>query len=319
MISSHTPAPTAIVLGTTYSGSGAVFDYLASRTDSFDPLLGKEYLLPQSPYGLMSLSSALGDSFHHSVAHHAAAQFLWLAKRLYRTPTAFRYGKGFENHLPTFMDEVHKLIEDATAARFPFNLEWNQTRRPNHQIFFLKLSKKFLRLGPQAHPTWLPVSEDVFISLVQHMHQRLFEGPEESGYSFTLLNQAGSGWNPLNSTVFFANRKVIVVTRDPRDQFAELKTHKGASDVHEFIKWYQGMQERMRVENPNILILDFETFVRQHEKTARGLCEFIGIDPANPSGYSPANSMKNIEKHHSVLGAEEIKAIEKHLTPYLRF
>ena len=312
------PAPTVIVLGTTYSGSGAVFDYLASRPDSFDPLMGEEYLLPQSPYGLMNLRSALGESFHHSAAHHAAGQFLWLAKRLYQTPTKFRYGKGYENRLPKFLDEVHALLDDATAARFPFKLEWSKTRRSNRQHFLLWLSKKLLRLEPRAHPTWLPVSEDAFISLVQEMHQRLFGAHEETGYTFTLLNQAGSGWNPVNSTVFFANRKVIVVTRDPRDQFAELKIHKGASDVGEFIKWYEGMQERLQVENPDILKVEFEAFVHRHKTAIQSVSEFIGIAPATPSSYSPDNSKKNIGKFHSALSGQEVAAIEKHLARFVR-
>ena len=151
------------------------------------------------------------------------------------------------------------------------------------------------------------------------MHQRLFGARKESGHSFALLNQAGSGWNPVNSTDFFANRKVIVVTRDPRDQFAELKIYKGASDVHEFIKWYEGMQERLRVENPDILMVEFEAFVHRHEEITQRVCDFIGIDPASPSDYSPGDSMKNVGRYDGVLGTEEIEEIERHLSPYLRF
>lgn len=319
MSSVNASDPVVVVLGTTYSGSGAVFDYLATRPDSFDPLFGKEYLLPQSPYGLMNLRSALGSSFHHSVAHHAVVQFLWLAKRLHRVPTKFRYGTGYEIQLPTFMEEVQKLIEDATVARFPFTLEWNKTKRGNLQHFLVWSSRKFLRREARAQTTWLPVSEDVFISLAQEMHRKLFSAPEESVYSFSLLNQAGSGWNPVNSTVFFANRKVILVTRDPRDQFAELKIHKGASNVQEFINWYQAMQERISVANANLLTLDFETFVQKHENTMQSLCAFIGVDPLISSSYSPADSMKNIGKFHRILSRQEVAAIEEHLSSALRY
>ena len=37
-----------IILGTTKSGSGAVFDYLIGRGDIRDPLKGQEYHLPQN-------------------------------------------------------------------------------------------------------------------------------------------------------------------------------------------------------------------------------------------------------------------------------
>ncbi|MDA7732096.1 hypothetical protein N8842_01515 [Candidatus Pelagibacter sp.] len=38
-----------ILLGTFYSGSGVVYDYLFGRGDLNDPLQGAEYQLPQTP------------------------------------------------------------------------------------------------------------------------------------------------------------------------------------------------------------------------------------------------------------------------------
>ena len=54
-----------IVLGTTYSGSGAVYDYLKGRDDLFDPLKGVEYQLPHMPNGLLSLE-AVSEGFSSS-------------------------------------------------------------------------------------------------------------------------------------------------------------------------------------------------------------------------------------------------------------
>ena len=44
-----------IILGTTFSGSGAVSDYLIGRGDINDPLGGQEYLLKDFLNGLMKL------------------------------------------------------------------------------------------------------------------------------------------------------------------------------------------------------------------------------------------------------------------------
>ena len=41
-----------IVLGTTFSGSRAVFDYLNGRGDLYDPLFGEEYLLSCEVYSI---------------------------------------------------------------------------------------------------------------------------------------------------------------------------------------------------------------------------------------------------------------------------
>ena len=56
----------------------------------------------------------------------------------------------------------------------------------------------------------------------QTLHSKIFQSDHEN--LPVLLNQAGSGWNPIESTKYFLNRKVILVTRDPRDQFLEIKT-----------------------------------------------------------------------------------------------
>ena len=52
-----------IVLGTTFSGSGAVFDYLNGRGDLYEPLFGQEYLLPILPNGLMTLEAISDKAF----------------------------------------------------------------------------------------------------------------------------------------------------------------------------------------------------------------------------------------------------------------
>ena len=76
-----------ITLGTGYSGSGAIFDYLSGRGDLHDPLQGTEYQLPQMPNGLMSLEAISKNAFHPSTADFALSQFEKMTKKL------SRYGK----------------------------------------------------------------------------------------------------------------------------------------------------------------------------------------------------------------------------------
>jgi hypothetical protein len=58
------PPKFVITLGTFYSGAGAVYDFFSDRNDSHDPLNGEEYLLPQVPYGIMSLHASSGFFSH---------------------------------------------------------------------------------------------------------------------------------------------------------------------------------------------------------------------------------------------------------------
>ena len=98
------------------------------------------------------------------------------------------------------------------------------------------------------------------------MHTELFR--TETDKRPILLNQAGSGWNPIESTKYFLNQKVVLVTRDPRDQFAELKQFKKAARVEGVIDWYKEMQQRLRqTDNPILLRLRFEDFVNKTQIT----------------------------------------------------
>lgn len=306
-----------IVLGTTYSGSGAVYDYLANRGDGHDPLAGEEYLLPQIPYGLMCLRSALGESFHHAVADHAVRQFLSVAEKLAPASSRTQYGKGYGVILPSFLEEVRQLVRDATVSEFPFQLDWRKAEETRMTRTMKWAMARFLKYNSQPEKTWLPVSEEEFVRLTRAMHDRLFKKTDSSSTIFTLLNQAGSGWNPVASTDFFSNRKVVLVTRDPRDQFAELKVYKKARDVDEFIKWYKAMQQRIDVQHPDLFIVRFEDFVLDHQGSVSSLCEFTGVDATVPSTYSAERSAVNILKYQETLSPSEVDRIERKLGQYI--
>ena len=77
-----------IVLGTTYSGSGAVYDYLKGREDLFDPLEGIEYQLPHMPNGLMALELTADKGFHPGTVDYVLSQFEKISKKLAR-PKSF--------------------------------------------------------------------------------------------------------------------------------------------------------------------------------------------------------------------------------------
>ena len=93
-----------IVLGTTYSGSGAIYDYLSNRGDLRDPLQGIEYQLPQMPNGLMTLEAVAKDAYP-GTADFVLDQFEKLTKKL-RSETLFRYGKDYSSKIPAFEREI---------------------------------------------------------------------------------------------------------------------------------------------------------------------------------------------------------------------
>ena len=306
-----------IVLGTTYSGSQAVFGYLSGRGDLNDPLKGTEYQLPQMPNGLMTLEAITKKAFHPPTADFVLNQFEKITKKLSQSETLWRYGKDYASMIPLFDKVVEQFIKDICAAKLPMQLHWHRTMQSQSAIkyFFSKL-KNYLGFIKVAPDTRLLVSQEDFIIAAQKMHTELFR--TETDKRPILLNQAGSGWNPIESTKYFLNQKVVLVTRDPRDQFAELKQFKKAARVEGFIDWYKEMQRRLKsINNPNILSIQFEDFVLKNETFLEKLCNHMSISSKISSNYQPDLSKKNIGKFREILDKNELQTIENNLVEYI--
>lgn len=298
-----------IVLGTTYSGSGAVSDYLRGRGDLSDPLMGKEYLLPQSPGGLMCLEAAAGQAFHHATSDRAVIEFLKLSKMLARKPTKTSYGDNLTKYLPEFLNLIEELIKSIVVSRFSMRLLWH---RMNKSPFnrFLELAMHKVGWPNPPEPAYILSSADDIVQSIRKFHDELFDVVNSK--KIVLLDQAGSGWNPVNSTKYFTHRRVVLVERDPRDQFAELKKYKGANDVYEFINWYTSMQSRINsIDSELVFRIKFEDFVKNSTDYIDDLCNFLSIDKDIESTYDSNKSIKNIGMYKPELTAKEISIIER--------
>ena len=253
-----------IVLGTTYSGSGAIYDYLSGRGDLFDPLKGTEYQLPQMPHGLMALEAAAQNAFHPATADFVLSQFVEITDKLSRSRTPWRYGKDYSSMIPSFQKAIGEFVEEISAAKLPMNWHWRRLMLSQSPMMHI-LGKLKNHIGINKNPpqTRLLVSEKELIFAAQALHKKIFKS--ESDSRPVLLNQAGSGWNPIESTKYFSNRKVIIVTRDPRDQFFEIKHYKKAASVEAFIDWYKEMKRRLeKINSSDILFIQFEDFVNNN-------------------------------------------------------
>ena len=161
------------------------------------------------------------------------------------------------------------------------------------------------------------VTKKELITAAQKMHDRMFLSNTDKRP--ILLDQCGSGWNPIESTKYFLNSKVVLITRDPRDQFAEIKYYKNGGSVNGFVDWYQEMQNRLELINDSkVLKIRFEDFVKKTMKNSkRILCNHLSIPLSNLSDYRPELSEKNIGKFKKLITKDEINIIESKLSEYI--
>ena len=304
-----------IILGTTYSGSGAVYDYLKGREDLFDPLEGAEYQLPHMPNGLLSLEAVAGKGFHPPTADYVLSQFEIITDKLARSQSIWRYGRSYATNLPEFKSAIKDFINEITLTDISMRLNWHRLFE-NPLKYIVSQLKNFTGIKEAVPKTRLIVSQNKLISASQKLHDKIFKiDPEKRPI---LLNQAGSGWNPIESTKYFLNNKVVLVTRDPRDQFFEIRKYKKAFFVKDFINWYKEMQRRLeQFKDTNLLQIRFEDFVYNNKNMIDVLCNHLSISPNNFSKYQAENSKKNIGKYKKLLNKDELYQIEHYLSEYI--
>jgi hypothetical protein len=298
-----------IVLGTTGSGSGAIFDYLNGRNDLYNPLVDQEYPLPMLPNGLMSLEAISGKAFDPAITEYGLIQFKFIAYQLIEYWFKKTKNDDLKKKIPIFKNEIDQFIKEISFGDFPMRLFWRELMETPQQYIFDRLKKRigFKKKVPQSR---LIVSQKDFIIAAQKFHNNMFF--IHSNNRPVLLDQGGSGWNPTESTKYFEDHKIVLVVRDPRDQFAELKQYKKAHSVDGFIEWYGEMQRRLKLINDsNILIVKFEDFVTNNEKSIKKLCEHLTISPDIKSTYQSNLSKKNICKFSNFVSQNEIEKIEK--------
>ena len=303
-----------IVLGTTFSGSGAVFDYLNGRGDLYEPLFGQEYLLPILPNGLMTLEAVSDKAFDPATTEHALIQFEDIAKKLMNY-WARRNDVRLNKKLPLFKVAIEEFINDISLVDFPMRLLWRDLKQTPIQRILGKFKNR-LGFKKKDSQTRLLISQKDIVTAAQKMHNKMFQSNAEGRP--ILLDQGGSGWNPIESTKYYSSCKIVLVTRDPRDQFVEIKHYKKATSVKGFIEWYKEMQRRLKlINNPNILFIQFEDFVQKNEIFLNTLCNHVSLSSSISSNYQPNLSKKNIGKFHKLLSKTEIQTIENHLGEYI--
>ncbi len=305
------------ILGSACSGTGAIFDYLDGRGDLYDPLCGEEYLLPSLPNGLMALQAITEKACDPSITEYSLKQFRNLAYDLIKYWASKHNDKKLDSNIKVFKSAIELFIKDITFVDYPMRLLSHQLS----QSFIERLIDKIkLRLGININTpsTRLIVPQKDYLKAVQKLHDRMFNSSVKNRK--IILNRGASVWNLTESSKLFVDTKFVVINRDPRDQFVELRSYKKAYSVDNFINWYKELQKRLSLINDtNILFLKFEDFVEKNDKFKKILCDHISITDMTSSSYDPELSKKNIGKFNEYLDKNEIIKIEENLSEYIYF
>ena len=140
-----------IVLGSGYSGSGAVFDYLVGRDDCLNPLNSNEARWINDPGGVIDFLNRL-DVFYPALASDAYEEFLIMSRE-------------FEDHLSISMKtNLQGLLKDMLLMDYQAMPLYKINKMNKLQVLTFRVFKK-LGLAGMNSRVYLPKSRDQLLKL----------------------------------------------------------------------------------------------------------------------------------------------------------
>lgn len=316
------------VCGFSWSGSGAVLDYLMEFQDC--QVYTPEFILAYHPDGLHDLDQNLNENCAKFLSSGVAIpRFRAVANDLLRTQTN---GKSPEL--------TNQYLEKITQAKW-IGLEQGQSLLRNKWIYqnigmrirnriIPKLSMEFCwkhKPYPLAQMEYA-ICPEHFIEHTQAYVSQLLEAIGLDARKDIVLNQPFPGNNPVPFMKYYRDAKAIVVDRDPRDVFVFLKyVFPGHSysvpleNVYVFCDYFEHMHKNLAaaLDHPDVLYLQFEDLVYHYDESKEQIQQFLKLSaPDHPRKYfRPEQSEANAQVYLKYGKQDEIAVIENKLGKYL--
>ena len=324
---------TTIVLGLMNSGSGAVHDYLSSRTDFYSPFGTSEFKLCVDPMGLDNVYVNCYENFSFFNPSNSIDEFIKYIKKIQNYIVYETYGKGKKLFRQNLDKSTKEFVNKITDIYYYGNPEFSNFKINSFESLYLKLIKKRYNFFKVR----IPAKKEVFINeSIKYIEKIILYNLNKKKISLNsnvVLNQAANIFNPIRSSQYFKNRKIIIVTRDPRDMFSSMKKRKSKGppsyDVQLFIKWYKkcfdNIAFKKAIKNKLKLNIKYENFINKFEQENRKICKFLNVktDFKFKKDFYPKfnldESKKNLYKSKKYLTENENLLIKKYLSKYLQW
>ena len=314
------------------SGAGLIFDYLLDRKDFVSPFKEypdkdqqSEFRFVTDPGGLNSLYEGFYKNFSTNNCAYVFDEFNKYLKKISQLTIIENnkkkklYNSYFFTEIKKFKKKIIKLSYYGLPQFYRLGLSkkdrivWRISNR-----FKSAQESKFLQMI-------LPVDEKIFINESKKLINKILYSNVKNKKKNMVIDQGANFWKPELSTIFYSNKKIILITRDPRSIFASMKSRKSLSypghNVNVFIDWYQSIISRIGSfkNSKNVLLVKYENFIINHNNESKKLLKFLKIKKTDKNTFNIKDSKKNIYKADKVLTKKEKHLIETKLKKYLQW
>ena len=316
-----------LVAGPGNSGSGALHDLLLLGKNFVSPFENQEFRMINDPNGLDQLYNCFYKNtnfYNYSVSLQdfiSYNQFLSdLKVNIHNKKTKLIKNKKKYNSM--MLGFIKKIIDVEYYAYPQFS---------KHKLGYLKnlnfkLNNLLFKIKKKNRPyrMIIPKNEKIFVKESKKLIESLFLNnlPKNLKKKNLLINQGLNIFDPIGSTKYYRNPKIIIVLRDPKSIYYSMKSRKSYAypgyNLDLFINWYGKYMNKFRkLKNKNIIYIRFEKFFLDYDKEKKKLNKFLNIEIDPENKFDIEKTRNNIYKAKKYLSKNEINKINLKLKKYL--
>jgi hypothetical protein len=312
---------TIITIGSGYSGSSAIYEFLQKMKKFHDPFPNQEFSLTYDPGGIMDIENCILNKSTINQNNYVYEQFKKNILYYLNKVSSLKPGKEFKSY--NFEKLSLEYLNSIISLKYEGESLFSKHKKNILKNFFSKFMFRLFKSKSSSNSI-LFKDYNEFTKNTEIFFNKLFM--QEGHLKDIILDQGGIFTNPFGSTKFFNNSHCILVYRDPRDIYSEFKTKTLSAfpkkDVLTFCTWYENIMNKINVEEsnrPNMLNLNFEDFILKNQDILKKISKHISLPLSDfqKVEFDFERSKKNIFKFKNILNSEENKTIEKKLEKYL--
>ena len=316
---------TILVCGTGNSGSGAIHDLLLSSNKFSSPFQGQEFRMVHDPYGLDNLYRSFFES--NNFYNFSAALDDFISYNTFLSGVKGRVNKKKVNLIKNkkhYNSLINRFLKDIVEVEYYAYPQFSKSRLTYSKNLNFKL-KNLISSNKSKRPfrIILPKDKNAFLSNSKVLLNNIFhENLLKKKNYHHLINQGINIFDPINSSKYYSNPKIIIVLRDPKSIYFSMKSRRSFGypgyNLDLFIKWYQNYMDRFKsFKNEKILYLNFESFFSNFDNEVKKLQKFLNIKLEFDNSYDFEKTSFNLYKAKKKLNKNEISKINKSLKKYL--
>ena len=311
-------------------GASAVVDFLRG----YDGMqtIPFEFQLIHQPDGIFDLKYYLTQNRGRISCNSAIKRFkILMYQSTYGRCLKKLVGKDYNKIVQAYLEDIIQIKWIGKSGFDPLDI----SKLP-HSSFMFFLYRGINRILHQINSNWDAqicreryfslLDEDYFDFRTKKFLLELLKEAEIDLNKNILLDMGFSATNPMLGTEFFDDIKIIVIDRDPRDNYVAAKLDSNINNfmphdtIEKFVHYFKLSRSKTKW-NDKILRIQYEDLIYHYQETTQMIMDYLGLKerPQNEFAYfDPDVSVKYTKLYEKYPKYNhDIEYIESNLKEYL--